>query len=279
MKRISLILLLLTSVAALNAQDLIYKTRDKTPVAAKLQRIGPMMVRYKKFNNPGGPEIMIPKRSVDSIVYENGDIERFVRARPDHRPAHASRFRQREYIPMAANIVSAGFQRHKVGFNPFGSGYYYNSNLKNEPIAAFYISYERRFWKDRIGIEMTPFIGEEATKGISVAARIYPANWGKVRFGFGPEYSFITQEMTGSYAVNDAYGTLYARQQSRLSSITFSGKMLVNITPEYSFNFQFFGGKIFERKVIGCDWDWDTGSDLTSTYKYHPPFAQPLFPD
>lgn len=264
MKKIVLVLLTITGVMLVQAQDLIYLQKEKSAIEAKVMRVGPMMIRYKKFSYQDGPELMIARRSVDSIVYQNGDKETFLRAKPPgphlQRPSRG----KREYTALGDNIISAGFQRHKVGFDPFGS-FYYNSGMKNKPVASFYVSYERKLWKDRIGIEVAPFIGESDTKGVSLAARIYPMNSGNVRFGVGPEYHLITQPTVGSYSVESGnyYTTVYARQQSRLSAINFSGKLFVNMTPKYSFNFQFYAGKVFDRKLVNSQipQDWQPSYD------------------
>lgn len=264
MKKLVLVLLAVTLVLLAHAQDLIYPQKGESAIEAKVMRVGPMMIRYKKFSYQDGPELMIARRSVDSIVYQNGDKETFLRAKPSGPHLQRLPRSKREYTALGDNVISAGFQRHKVGFDPFRS-FYYSSGMKNKPVASFYVSYERKLWKDRIGIEVAPFIGESDTKGISLAARIYPMNSGNVRFGVGPEYYFITQPMVGSYSVEsgDYYTTMYARQQSRLSAINFTGKLFVNMTPKYSFNFQFYAGKIFDRKLIKnqLPQDWQPSYD------------------
>lgn len=245
----TILLLLLLATNDLIAQDLIYVSKRESPIEAKIVKIGPMLVRYKKFNYQDGPELSVPKRSVDSIIYDNGDVERLKAVRPPHHPAPRRVKPPKEYQPLGDNIFSAGFQRHKVGFDPFGSQYYYRSRLKNEALEAVYFSYERKFWKDRIGTEVTPFIGENNTRGVSVAARIYPSNWGKVRFGMGAEYTLLAQELVSSYRSESSYEVMYARQKVNASILTFTTRMLVNITPRYSFNLQLFGGELKRVKV------------------------------
>jgi len=56
------------------AQDKIYKT-DNTIIEAKVQEVGNVEIRYKKFSNLNGPIYSIKKEDVSMIAYENGEKE------------------------------------------------------------------------------------------------------------------------------------------------------------------------------------------------------------
>ncbi len=74
-----ILLLLVVSVAAsvgLHAQDKIYKT-DNSIVEAKVKKIDPVSIVYKRFDNQEGPEYTIPKKQVVKIVYQNGTTDVF----------------------------------------------------------------------------------------------------------------------------------------------------------------------------------------------------------
>lgn len=59
-----------------HAQDVIVKTSGST-IAAKVIEVGQSEIKYKKFNNQGGPTYTILKTDVNYIAYENGEKESF----------------------------------------------------------------------------------------------------------------------------------------------------------------------------------------------------------
>jgi hypothetical protein len=73
------LLLLTVSIAislSLLAQDKIYKT-DGDIIEAKVKRVDPTAIVYKRFDNQDGPEYGILKKEVVKIVYENGTTDVF----------------------------------------------------------------------------------------------------------------------------------------------------------------------------------------------------------
>lgn len=57
------------------AQDIITQKNLKT-IEAKIIEISPKEVKYKRFDNPEGPVIIISKSDLVSIKYQNGTIEK-----------------------------------------------------------------------------------------------------------------------------------------------------------------------------------------------------------
>ena len=80
MKHLSKFLLLFVSSiimsAALHAQDKIYKT-DGGIIEAKVKKVDPVTIVYKRFDNQDGPEYTILKKEVVKIVYQNGTADIF----------------------------------------------------------------------------------------------------------------------------------------------------------------------------------------------------------
>ena len=58
------------------AQDKIYKT-DGGVIEAKVKKVDPAAVIYKRFDNQDGPEYTILKKQVTKIVYQNGTTDGF----------------------------------------------------------------------------------------------------------------------------------------------------------------------------------------------------------
>lgn len=64
---------ILISLSAIS-QDKIYLT-DNSVVMAKISEITVSEVKYKKFDNPTGPDYVLPKSMIAVIIYENGTHE------------------------------------------------------------------------------------------------------------------------------------------------------------------------------------------------------------
>lgn len=72
-----LLITFLTGYAyASSAQDLIIKNNGEDE-QAKVKEVGPKTITYKRWDNLNGPDFIIPKAEVKSIVYENGKEDVF----------------------------------------------------------------------------------------------------------------------------------------------------------------------------------------------------------
>jgi hypothetical protein len=74
MKNIILILIGLIFFNLANAQDIIIK-KNGDEISAKIQEIGVIEIKYKKFDNQNGPVYSIVKTEVFMIKFENGTKE------------------------------------------------------------------------------------------------------------------------------------------------------------------------------------------------------------
>lgn len=78
MKRNIITLLLLIATISILAQDTIIKINGELLIS-KVEEISSTMVKYKKFSNLDGPIYSIEKGDVKEIVFENGEVEVFVK--------------------------------------------------------------------------------------------------------------------------------------------------------------------------------------------------------
>ena len=58
------------------AQDIIV-TKDSKRIDAKIEEIGTTEIKYRKANNPNGPLFVMLVSEVESIIYENGEVQSF----------------------------------------------------------------------------------------------------------------------------------------------------------------------------------------------------------
>ena len=75
MKHFLVVTFFLCSVCV-SAQDVIVK-KDGSTILSKVLEVNSADIKYKKFSNPNGPTYSIEKIEIQSINYENGDIDKF----------------------------------------------------------------------------------------------------------------------------------------------------------------------------------------------------------
>lgn len=78
MNHFLVVTLFLCSVSV-SAQDVIVK-REGSTILSKVLEVNTSDIKYKKFSNQNGPTYSIEKKEVQSINYENGDIDKFEEA-------------------------------------------------------------------------------------------------------------------------------------------------------------------------------------------------------
>lgn len=76
MKKLLLILVIITSSLTATAQDVIVK-KDGSTILSKVVEIRTTEIKYKKWNNQNGPMYTVDKNDVQIINYENGEKETF----------------------------------------------------------------------------------------------------------------------------------------------------------------------------------------------------------
>src|SRR5690606_25661156 len=100
-KAILLSLTLATCVNAATAQDILKKNNGETE-QVKVKEVGTKTITYKRWDNPNGPDFLIPKTEVKSIKYENGQEDIFSRGRTETIAAS----QKTQTINYGKNIVS-----------------------------------------------------------------------------------------------------------------------------------------------------------------------------
>lgn len=86
MKKLLLIAIMFCASLMSMAQDVIVK-KDGTTIQSKVMEISETEIKYKKWSNQDGPLYSIKRSSVDSINYQNGDIELFTSETHDDQPS------------------------------------------------------------------------------------------------------------------------------------------------------------------------------------------------
>ena len=117
MKRALLSLLLAClGLAAMQAQDLI-TLRDGTDIEAKVLQVSPDEIKYKRTDNPDGPDFILPTSDVLLIRYANGTNQVFDQARkpsPEQEAAQATTYNDHDDVyysaPHQAAPASHGWQ-------------------------------------------------------------------------------------------------------------------------------------------------------------------------
>ena len=84
MKKISLLIVLFCASLMTMAQDVIVK-KDGTTIQSKVMEINGTEIKYKKWSNQEGPLFSINKSEVNSINYQNGEVELIVVEIPSSR--------------------------------------------------------------------------------------------------------------------------------------------------------------------------------------------------
>ena len=118
---------------AANAQDKIYKT-DGDIIDAKVLSVDVRTITYLLFNNLTGPQYSVLKRTVDKIVYENGNTAAITPMRGPDKPTVAG---TTNTFVTTRNILSVA----PIQFteNGLGVGLMYERSLDRAGIIAFYL--------------------------------------------------------------------------------------------------------------------------------------------
>ncbi len=75
-KHLLLLLLLSLSFGVVMAQDVIVK-KDGSTILSKVLEISETEIKYKKWSNQDGPMYSVNKNEVNSINYQNGEVEKY----------------------------------------------------------------------------------------------------------------------------------------------------------------------------------------------------------
>lgn len=76
MKKVLLMMMAMVVATVVSAADVIVK-RDAERIEAKIVELSKKEIKYKKLNNIEGPTYVIPVEEVESIMFENGEVQVF----------------------------------------------------------------------------------------------------------------------------------------------------------------------------------------------------------
>lgn len=166
MKNLFAILLCLTlafSFSAIHAQDVIF-FKDGSKENVKVSEVGKSDIKYKKADNPEGPQYVISKRDVLMITYENGSHD-VINTEP-------------------TKPLTTDFTKNIISFHLFDL--IYNSIT---------LSYERILNSGTVGIKIPvtfSFAEDDVYNytrifGSGIILNFYPTGQGKWRYFVGPD--------------------------------------------------------------------------------------------
>lgn len=276
MKHILSILFAASLFATTNAQDIIYTRRitnkpsiSWTEIKAKVLEIDLKTITYKKVENPDGPVYRLHTVDVDSIVFENGSVERFKKTIRRHpfsqedpvaaysRHTERKRKEQATYRNLPPNMLSAGIG---VSGTPDAS-FLASTSVRNDKATFItYITFERVMVHQRLGINISPFIGwNQKSYGASITAKAYTSNVGRVRFGLGPMYTFSSRDWIENYYDNKSYTFISKKTRSIVSALAFNTNLQVHVDRRTFISTELFVGGVTgfsnSKKNIPDNWN------------------------
>lgn len=175
MKKLSLFLLLFTSICfASFSQDMIVK-KNAEELKAKVLEVTDSDIKYKKFDNQEGPTYTIKKAEVLFIKYQNGDKDVF------NQPATGAQNTVEPEKPQRSGYFSVSLG----GAVPLGtlSSDYYEKLQGEKGAGGFSLDFGYNIWR---GYGIKAMISSYAFVGKSGNADIAVAN---VITGVGPQFS------------------------------------------------------------------------------------------
>jgi hypothetical protein len=150
MKKIeSIIFCILLAISNINAADIIV-TRKSEKISAKILEVAKDQIKYKKVSNINGPTFIISTSDIQTILYDNGEVQIFTDSTSD--PKNSSSVSQQD-----KNIGSA----HKV------NGLYVFSDC--EPICKYTI-----IGREKSMISWTGQYNEIRSKLVKKAVKDFP---------------------------------------------------------------------------------------------------------
>jgi len=154
MKLTKLLFVCLLFVFSINAtaQDII-KMKDSSEINAKVEKITPSEITYKRSDNLTGPDYVIKKSTVEKIIYANGIIEQISYGLEAHLAHHHIPSRllsgNKKY---GKNILSLAFFQAtdaSVSYGPGaypGIGLHYERMLNHRSTLSFYLPVTTSFY-------------------------------------------------------------------------------------------------------------------------------------
>lgn len=246
MKKIIAVAFLCMGSGLLQAQDLIY-TKKEGILKTKVIEITASLIRFKKAENIEGPNYTIANRYVDSIKYENGTRELF-----SFRGKRLSEKYIKEieaFSTLPNNLVSTGFELSSYSLPGI-----FDSWRKDEtPFAGWFISYERLFVKQKIGISLSPFASwNRRYYGVSATAQFYPKSRGRMRLGLGPMINYSVQDRVFYYYATQGNtgNSMRMHTKAHITSLAMNISILGNISKRVFIDSDMFIGSIRKERAF-----------------------------
>lgn len=218
--------------------------RDDHPTAmiimGKVTEITPALLFYRKHSDTTGALYSTPIAKIDSILFANGTLQKFTKE--FRMPEHKRRDRA-SFANLGSNIISGylGVFTHRVRF--LGTS---EENSDYTPFIKAGFSYEKVFLKDRLGIEVAPFVAlNKKGYGTVLHAKFYPKNYGRFRLGVGPFYTLYVRDMANKYYNNTDWYNMTVERQVAMSVMGFGVQFQSHIDRNWLITFNTsFGGVI-----------------------------------
>lgn len=235
MKWFLLLLIATTGCQYGYAQDLLY-TKNRGVLKVKVAEISDAFVKYKLADVGEDVLYTTTKRYIDSIVFQNGMVQRFTE--PSKHEKFKRRSKDEEFRNATTNGISGGIWAfgNDVNSYKFGEG----EPLKNPYTFATYIKYQKDILRKRVSVYVAPFIGlNKKAYGGALGASFNIKRFGKFNIGVGPEYHLSVQDVAERfYTYNADYGNFdyYKKYNSAVSYMSFIVNMKMNINQNLFIN-------------------------------------------
>lgn len=232
MKTAIILLTLVIISTGTYSQDQIF-LRGRRTLNAKVVEINIDFIKYKKYDNVNGPDYKMSARGIDSIIFENGTVERYSHLR---QPPHVRRMAEvrllakpTKFAHLKPNSFSAGYWHYTKS-----STYSNTSTYNPKPGHTLYLAYEHTFFKNRLAATITPFAVLNAMAyGASIDFKFYPLHSHRFILGLGPRYIFTRQEVERrKYIPADGY-SMIETYTANISRLLLDVEMKAHVTEQF----------------------------------------------
>lgn len=198
MKHLLLTFILLSLGADAVAQDTIFKKNDIV-IPAMIKEVNPKHVRFKKFENPDGPDYLLFRSEVAYIKYANGHVDRL-------RDFKAPPRSERDLLPLPASMDSLGLGRKQLyvgltdlvfGVMTFGYEYYFADGLFSVRLPLSFglnqitgNAFELDDYNSGPIDDRGSFYDADKIGSLGVELYYFPRGQGMARYFLGPAFDF-----------------------------------------------------------------------------------------
>lgn len=223
----------------------------------KILEITDQSIRYKMFDNQTGPEYVVDKTKIEKIVYENGNVERFVSVSNTN-----------------SNSRSARDEKPPKEFKDYGH-HFVGVNLSDLFRTDLCFHYEYFFLQGQLGLRVPILIGfnnqyfnlkstienpyvfrRNRVFETGLDFRYYPGGQGRVRYVFGPGFHYLINNKRGTIMNGTVVGSHHVNS---LRWLIFNG---VVFSPVKNFRFGLDLGLGSQYDLTGTDYSTKAGGDF-----------------